>query len=118
VKRSHPRGPTRPSASAANVQPRLDRRSLDMHRAIAAKLLEDPARESFIAETRAILEKREGAPAARRQRNAWRAILSLPLAELAAKISEDSHEMTVLRRASPFAPLLTPQERWAIYRGF
>lgn len=89
-----------------------------MHRAIAAKLIEDPTHEAFIAETRAIWEKRDAAPAARRQRNAWRAILALPLAELAEKISEDSHEMTVLRRSSPFAPLLTPQERWAIYRGF
>ncbi len=114
MKRSNPR----PRVNASQIQPRLDRRSLDMHRAIAAKLVEDPKSAAFIAETRAEWEKRECAPDARRQRNAWRTILALPLAELAVKISEEGAEMTALRRASPFAPLLTPQERWAIYRGF
>ncbi|MCC6539364.1 MAG: hypothetical protein IT162_17565 [Bryobacterales bacterium] len=109
----------KPRGNPSQIQPRLDRRSLDMHRAIAAKLLEEGGeRDAFIAETRAAWEQRECAPEARRQRNEWRALLALPLAELAARISEDTPEMTRLRRSSPFAPLLTPQERWAIYRGF
>ena len=31
---------------------------------------------------------------------------------------EESERMTAMRQTSPFAGLLTPRERWAIYREF
>jgi len=31
---------------------------------------------------------------------------------------EDSEKMTAMRQSSPFAGILTPQERWAIYDQF
>ncbi len=50
--------------------------------------------------------------------DAWRQILDLPLAEIADLIGEESERMTALRQATPFAGVLEPKERWAIYADF
>jgi hypothetical protein len=51
-------------------------------------------------------------------RDAWREILNLPLPEILDLLVEDSERMTAMRQATPFAGVLEPAERWAIYERF
>jgi len=95
---------------------RLDQRSLALHRAIADKLRADP---SLLAVTfdnldRWSQEKGRSQP----YLDAWREILNLPLDLVLALMVEDSEKMTAMRQANPFAGILTPRERWAIYDQF
>lgn len=46
----------------------------------------------------------------------WRAILDLPVAEIAAILTEASDEGQRLRSNSPFVGVLSPREVWAIKR--
>ena len=48
----------------------------------------------------------------------WRKLLNGPLDMLLSAIVEESEWMTAMRQASPFAGVLSPQERWAIYEQF
>ena len=95
---------------------RIDRRSLELHRAIAAKLREHPERIEIARDNLA----RWSATAGRSQSydDAWRKILERPLDEVLELMLEDSERMTAIRQASPFAGVLTPVERWAIYERF
>ena len=95
---------------------RIDQRSLALHHAVAEKLRAHPeligiARENL---------SRWDASAGRSQSylDEWRRILGLPLAELLALMEQDGERMTALRQSSPFAGILEPAERWAIYRQF
>jgi hypothetical protein len=93
---------------------RIDARSLAMHRAIAGKLR---ARPELL---RIAHENLERWTAGRSQAyfNAWRELLARPLNELLELIVEDSEWMTAMRQCSPFAGVLDPRERWAIYDEF
>jgi hypothetical protein len=95
---------------------RIDQRSLALHRAIAGKLRADP---SLLAVAHDNLE-RWSAQKGRSQPywDAWRDILKRPLDEVLAIMVEESERMTAMRQASPFAGILTPRERWAIYDEF
>jgi hypothetical protein len=95
---------------------RLDRRSLAMHRAIAEKLR---ARPELIEIAIDNLD-RWSAIASRSQRywDTWREILGRPLPEVLDIIQRDDERMTALRQATPFAGILDPAERWAIYARF
>jgi hypothetical protein len=96
---------------------RLDQRSLAMHRAIAAKLTDNPA---LVGLARANLDRWSGStdPRSAPYFEQWRQLLNLPVPELAALLQEDSERMTALRQCSPFAGALEPKERWAIYDAF
>ena len=50
--------------------------------------------------------------------DAWREILDRPLEDLLQLLVEDSERMAALRQATPFAGVLEPAERWAIYESF
>jgi hypothetical protein len=50
--------------------------------------------------------------------DAWREILNRPLSEVLALLEEKSERMTAMRQATPFAGVLEPAERWAIYAQF
>lgn len=95
---------------------RLDRRSLALHRAIAEKLAANPA---LIAIARENLD-RWSLPRGRSQPywDAWREILDHPLPYVLDLMVEDSERMTAMRQATPFAGILEPKERWAIYEQF
>ncbi len=95
---------------------RIDRRSLELHRAIAAKLQAHPALMEIANDN---LE-RWTASTGRSQPywDAWREILKRPLPEVLALLEEDSERMDALRQATPFAGVLEPAERWAIYAQF
>src|ERR1017187_3643387 len=95
---------------------RIDQRSLALHRAIAAKLRANPAlleiaRENLDKWT--LMESRS-----QPYWDAWREILSRPLPEILDLLGQESERMTALRQATPFAGVLEPAERWAIYERF
>ncbi|MBY0504839.1 MAG: hypothetical protein K2X03_13075 [Bryobacteraceae bacterium] len=95
---------------------RIDARSLAMHRAIAAKLIADPALLAIAYDN----IERWSATASHAQPylDAWGELLDRPIAELAALIQEDSEHMRSMRQNSPFAGVLSPRERWEIYDAF
>ncbi len=95
---------------------RIDQRSLALHRAIAEKLR---ARPALLDIARDNLD-RWTAAGTRSQPywDAWREILSRPLAEILDLLEDESERMTALRQATPFAGVLEPAERWAIYARF
>ena len=95
---------------------RIDQRSLALHRAIADKLrvhpeLLDIARDNL---DRWTLAESRSQP----YWDTWRKILSRPLPEILSLLGEESETMTALRQATPFAGVLEPAERWAIYARF
>lgn len=93
-----------------------DLRSLRLHQAIAEKLRADPA--AVLTKARANLDKwRDDTNSAYYLRE-WQALLKGSRDRLLEVLLEDSEYATALRHASPFAGVLTPQERWAIYRTF
>ena len=95
---------------------RIDQRSLAMHRAIADKLRADPSLLAIAWENLDRWSKNAGR--SQPYLDAWRAILQRPLAETLALMVEESETMTAMRQANPFAGILTPRERWAIYDRF
>jgi len=95
---------------------RLERRSLELHRAIAAKLRAQPELLAIAHEN----IQRWSAQGGRSQPylDTWRVILERPLEEILQVIAEDSPRMTSLRQSSPFAGVLDPRERWHVYDTF
>ncbi len=96
---------------------RLDLRSLAMHTLIARKIARDP---KLLAVARRNLKRwgeRWGhrTPAWHKE---WQEILKQPWREVAALLTELSPLATRLRQSSPFAGVLTPQERKRIYDAF
>jgi hypothetical protein len=103
-------------AAATRGHRRIDQRSLALHRAIAEKLRADPG---LLQVARDNLERwsfRNSRP--QPYWDAWRELLDRPLEAVLALLVEDSERMTALRQASPFAGVLSPAERWAIYASF
>lgn len=95
---------------------RIDRRSLALHRAIADRLRSDPA---LIEIARDNLDRWSLANGRSQPYwDAWREILNRPVEEVAALLVEESERMDALRQATPFAGVLTPAQRWAIYERF
>jgi hypothetical protein len=95
---------------------RIDRRSLELHRAIAAKLRAHPELIEIARGNLATWTKTAGRSMPYWE--AWREILGRPLQEILDLIVEDTERMTALRQATPFAGVLEPAERWAIYSRF
>ena len=92
----------------------VDLRSLAFHRAVAAKLRENPA---LVEEALGTIDRWKRLGLARSSwvlLDKWRVMLCGPLEELLAKMEEDSDTMQQLRQASPFAGMLTNEERRAI----
>jgi hypothetical protein len=95
---------------------RIDRRSLALHRAIAEKLRNDPSPVAIALDNIERWSRTGGH--SQPYWDAWREILKRPLPEILDLLGEESERMTALRQASPFAGVLTPVERWAIYEKF
>ena len=94
----------------------IEQRSLQFHRAVAGKLRDHPERLEIARENL----RRWTALGGPSQPlwDEWRQLLDRPLNELLLLLEENSDRMTVLRRASPFAGVLEPAERWAVYARF
>ena len=95
---------------------RIDRRSLALHRAIAEKLR---ARPELLAIARDNLDRwSRSSDRPQPYWDAWREILNRPFDEILALLVEESERMTAMRQMTPFAGVLDPRERWAIYAEF
>lgn len=94
----------------------IDQRSIALHALVSKKLRENPlllelARkniEGYLTNTN------NSAPYYLK----WKMLLDGPFEKLLAVILLDSQEMRAMRQCSPFAGILTPQERWAVYAKF
>jgi hypothetical protein len=95
---------------------RIDQRLIAYHRAIAAKLTEDP---SLLRKAHAFLDRHEpSANHAMPYFKAWRELLSLPIDQLFPLLTEDSERMRALRQNTPFVGILTNHERWSILKQY
>lgn len=96
-----------------------ERRSLWLHRVIATRVQSDPhhaqalARENLATSRRSDFAGR-GEPWWRM----WDALIDGPLEEMLVVLCSTSTYAGQLRQTAPFAGLLTPAERWAVYRAF
>jgi hypothetical protein len=93
----------------------IDQRSLALHAAVAAKLEAHP---QLLDVARRNLERwlQQNPATALRE---WRRILdSTPLPEVVALLRSSSEEAARLRQSSPFAGLLTTEERRAIMGAY
>ena len=88
-----------------------ERRSLAYHRAIATRIAAEPG---LVADARARIGGWRDVHA--RYVAGWQRILAGSPAEIAARLVEDSAEMTMLRQVSPFAGALDARTRWQIWR--
>lgn len=94
----------------ASSHQQLDRRSLEMHRLIAAKIRAEP--ELFVIASRNIERWSHTATRSRAYLDEWSRILSAGMAAALAFATEDSEHATELRQSTPFAGVLSAQERW------
>ncbi len=96
---------------------RLDARSLALHSAVARRLVDDP---SLLGKAKAILErwKRASVPPSPRYFADWERVMRRRPEQVAAFLVSMSDEAVRLRQSSPFAPLVTPEERERIYEAF
>jgi hypothetical protein len=94
----------------------LDVRSLALHAVIARKIERAPR---LLAKARQNLDRwrteRGSEPRALAE---WRAILGRPWREVAALLVDPGEHATRLRQSSPFAGVLTREERRRIYEAF
>lgn len=93
----------------------VDRRSLALHELVASKLEAQP---ELLDVVRANLERWIGTHPATALLEWARLLETLPLPELLALLRSPGDEATRLRQSSPFAGVLTPQERLAILREY
>jgi hypothetical protein len=91
-----------------------EERSVAYHRVIAARLREQP---EILQEARQRVDgwlAASGQPPWRATR--WAAILDLEPATIETFLTERSEQADELRQSSPFAGVLSPRERWQIWR--
>jgi hypothetical protein len=91
----------------------IDKRSLTMARRIVARIDSDPAREGLehARQVCARWDSQRNVPA-----KEWMVILQRPWPEIREILLDDSEEGRRLRQNDPFCGILTPVERWEIYR--
>lgn len=91
----------------------IDRRSLEMVRRIVAKIDADPERRG-LAHAKDVCHRwvAQGVVSARE----WLTLLERPWEDVRAILQDESDEGQRLRQTDPFCGILTPAERWQIYR--
>lgn len=94
----------------------IDARSLLLARAVAEKIDNDPAREGLQLARENCARWLQRHPA--RAHDEWAAILQRNWTEVRAILLDETEYGQRLRQSNPFAGVLTPQERWAIYESF
>lgn len=95
---------------------RIDQRSIALHSAIAEKLAANPELLQIARDNLIHLTQKRGR--SQPYWDAWTELIARPLPELLQQLTEDSERMRALRQATPFAGVLSPSERWAIYDRF
>ena len=99
--------------STMRTHQEIDRRSLEMVRRIVARIDADPERQG-LAHAKRVCERwvAQGILSARE----WLTLLEKPWEEVRAILLDESDEGQRLRQTDPFCGILTPEERWQIYR--
>lgn len=98
---------------------REERRSLWLHREIAARIQADPESAKTLARRNlAGLRQADVAKRGEQWRREWEALLDGPLDTMLVALCSTSQHAAQLRQTAPFAGLLAPRERWALYRSF
>ncbi|MBN1443542.1 MAG: hypothetical protein JXA90_12600 [Planctomycetes bacterium] len=94
---------------------KADERNLALHRLALRKFRQDPAGSK--TKILALLDRWSALPHLKRQApllDAWRKILELPPEQVEAEILNDESQQ--LRQCSPLGVLISPEERFAVYR--
>lgn len=94
----------------------IEDRILARHRVIAERLLEDGSLIEHAKSNLRLWAERRGEAAEPAWHTEWQAILEHPVGEVAALLTERSERATWLRSCSPFAGVLTAQERWRLLK--
>ena len=91
----------------------IDRRSLEMARTIVAKIDRDPCRDG-LRHARDVCRRwvEKGNIPARE----WLPLLEQPWEHVREILLDETEEGQRLRQNDPFCGILTPRERWDIYR--
>jgi transcriptional regulator with XRE-family HTH domain len=95
---------------------REERRSLELHRAIAARLREDP--ERVLAQARENLDRMLAVGAASQPLREWRVLLDRAVPALLPLLTDPDPWARELRHVTPFAGVLSATERAEVYRAF
>lgn len=85
-------------------------------RAIAERIDADPLRRG-VEQARIVCRRWREANDSRDLR-IWSDVLDKPWPEIRSVLLDPSEEGRRLRQSNPFCGILTPQERWALYREF
>lgn len=88
----------------------IDRRSLELHRAVAEKIRKEPTLLR-IAQDNLDRWERRGASHSQPYLEEWRRILNSGTEVVLLTIVDPSARATALRQSSPFSGVLTPRER-------
>ncbi len=94
----------------------IDQRSLLLARAIVAKIDKESS-HAGLTKAQAVCRKwalKSPEPVVQQ----WAKILLQPWETIRHVLLDDSQEARRLRQSNPFCGILTPQERWNIYREF
>ncbi len=94
----------------------IDRRGLELARLIVERIDADPER-SGLEKARACCESwlAKGPDPVFLE---WRRILDLPWEQVRDILLADTEEGRRLRQSSPFCGILSPQERWQVFKEF
>lgn len=94
----------------------IEERSLALARAVAAKIDADPAHKGVARARETCRRWREKMDS--RDLRLWSEVLELPWDEIRRVLLDPSPNGRRLRQSNPFCGILTPRERWRVYREF
>ena len=95
----------------------IDERSRLLAEKVVRTIDADPHRHG-IAHARALCARWLASPSASPDLKHWQDILSRPWTEIRMHLLDPSEEGTRLRQSSPFCGVLSPRERWRVYKEF
>ena len=93
---------------------RIDLRSLELARAVVARIDSDPERRGLERARQTCARWLRSAPAPALEE--WSRLLSAEWVVIRSKLLEESEDGQRLRQSTPFTGVLAPAERWAILR--
>jgi hypothetical protein len=92
-----------------------EKRSLLLHRTVAARLRDDP--EALEAVRARVAEWLRTGAVHVEYAGAWDEILARPLSQVCDAIVRDDERTRALRQSTPFAGILDARSRWAVWRA-
>lgn len=94
----------------------IDRRSFALAQAIVAEIDRDPSRAGLLRARQICARWMQNHPLAVLAE--WQHILKGDWQDVRAVLLEEGETGRRLRQSNPFCGVLTPQQRWAVYRRF